>query len=126
MNDNATTSPTLSERIERYITDHPGCLTRELADGTNNLKNTAHVIAKRLRDQGKVTRFFIEGDKRPHWKPGREEGIHIVDCKPRGKYKTKEPGTKYEANRPVVKQWEPCTVRDPLVDLLFGCAGPTS
>lgn len=95
-------------QVQRYVEKHGGCTTEEIARELDISQNVANMQVQRLRDKGKVRRVKIPGKRAIIWWPGKEEN-YIARVMTEGIPKQK-----------TVSEWEPCKVRDPLIDLLFG------
>lgn len=108
---------TLVARVERFIQKNPGCTTGDMMEEFGIPQNVANTSAQRLRDNGKVRRVKVPGIRAATWWPGRDETIKTrdEDMKVRGGGQ-RDMGMK----RIMVSEWEPCTVRDPLLWLSYG------
>lgn len=102
--------PVLSQigQVHREIEKHGGCTAAEISEELGIPTNSVNTQAQRLREQGKVRRVKLPGQRAVTWWPGEEPGYI-----PR---KEKDAGPK----RRMVSEWEPCTVRDPLLWLSYG------
>lgn len=119
MNEETPVLVTLTDRVRLYIVGHPGCQTGQIADALDIERNAANTIGMRLRDQGKVMRYYPEGEKRPRWKEGRDPNLIIY-----GERERRRPGPRvgkdHGLNQRTVTDWEPSKARDPLIDIFFG------
>lgn len=110
----------MTDRVRLHIAGNPGCHTPQIANALDIGCNAANTMGMRLRDQGLVTRYYVEGERRPRWKEGRDPNLIQID-KPKGRgYYKERTSPEHRPNQKQVAQWEPCKVRDPLIDLLFG------
>lgn len=102
--------PVLSQiaQVLRCIKKNPGCTSALIVEELGIEQNAANTHCHRLREQGKVRRVKLPGQRAATWWPGREEGFVPREVKDSG------------PKQRTVSEWKPCTVRDPLVDALFG------
>lgn len=101
------------DKVERFIEENPRSNVRQIREALGLNKSTAATCLSNLRKAGRVRQVpKTKTERRIRWECGADHGeVEPVSA-----------GFK----QATVKTWEPCTVRDPLVGLLFGRAGPTS
>jgi hypothetical protein len=95
-------------QVHRHIEKHPGCTSTELMEELDLSQSAVNMNAQRLREQGKVRRVKLPGQRAVTWHPGREEGYVPRESK------------EGVPKQSTVSEWEPCTVQDPLIWMSFG------
>lgn len=98
---------TLTAQVERYVTAHPRCTTRDVMEALEMIQSTARTTLERLRAAGRIRRIpKTQDERRIRWEIGEDDDyIPMVKDGPK---------------RVMVSEWEPCAVRDPMIDALFG------
>jgi hypothetical protein len=97
-------------QVLRHIEKHPGCTSADLAEELDLDQGIIRTHTQRLREQGKIRRVKLPGQRAATWHHGREEGYM-----PR----QSQEGVPKQST---VSEWTPCTVQDPLHNALFGRA----
>lgn len=95
-------------QVLRFVEKNPGCDSAAISEELDIDQNTANTNCQRLREKGKLRRVKIPGQRSATWWPGKEEGFGML------------PNAHDKPKRQTVSEWEPCTLRDPLIDALFG------
>lgn len=93
--------------VKKYIYANPLCTASEIIRDLNYTNNAVRTALCRLRAGGFIKRVKIKGQRNVMWQQGQED-----DYVP--------PSVKDGPKQRMVSEWTPCTLRDPLVDALFG------
>lgn len=100
----------LNARVEDYVIRHPKCNRVDISKALEILPNNASSMLHKLAEQGRVRRVKSRGDS----------GEWVWEAGPGADYEPKEVYAYGNPVRKMVSEWEPCTLRDPMIDLLFG------
>lgn len=93
--------------VLQYIEKHPLCTAGDIIGALEQHPNAVRTNLCRLRAGGFIQRIKIKGHRHVRWQIGQDETYE-------------PPSVKDGFKRIMVSEWEPCTVRDPLIWLSYG------